>query len=257
MSANATTERPDLTVVIPAYNEERRLIPSLRLVAAYLRSRPGTWEILVVDDGSRDRTRELAEEMSREEPRVRVLALPRNRGKGIAVRTGFVAARGERVLFADADNSTPIEELNKLTGAMDLGGAAIAIGSRALAQSDVRLKQNPVRQAMGQGFNLIVRAITGLPIRDTQCGFKLFRRDACLEAFLLQRVGGFAFDAEILFIARRKGLGIVEVPVTWINSPDSRVRIWRDPALMFRDLLRIRWNALLGRYDALPAGAAP
>ena len=249
MSEHTPEARPDLTVVIPAYNEEQRLLPTLKIVTTYLLSRPGTWEVLVVDDGSRDRTREVAEAMSREEPRVRLLALPKNRGKGIAVRTGFVAARGERVLFADADNSTPIEELDKLAGAMDLAGASIAIGSRALAESDVRIKQNPLRQAMGQGFNLVVRTITGLPISDTQCGFKLFRRDACLETFLLQRLGGFAFDAEILFIARRKGLGIVEVPVIWINSPDSRVRIWRDPALMLRDLVRIRWNALRGRYD--------
>lgn len=242
-------ERPELSVVIPAFNEEGRLAPTLHAVTSYLAARPLTWEVLVVDDGSRDGTRRVAEEQAAREGRIRVLALPRNRGKGVAVRTGFVAALGELVLFADADNSTPIEEVEKLRGAMDLAGAACAIGSRALPESDVRVKQHALRQKMGQGFNLLARAITGLPFRDTQCGFKLFRREACLPLFLAQRTEGFAFDAEILVLARRAGLRVVEVPVVWLNSPDSRVRIWRDPLLMLRDLLRIRVRAALGRYD--------
>jgi glycosyltransferase involved in cell wall biosynthesis len=241
---------PELTIVVPAFNEERRLGATLEAIATFVEQRKLDAEILVVDDGSRDRTRAIVEEAAARIPRLAVLSLPKNRGKGIAVRTGFVAARGELVLFTDADNSTPIEELDRLDATMRLHGASVAIGSRALGDSDVRVRQHLLRQLMGQTFNLVVRILTGLPFKDTQCGFKLFRREACLPVFLAQRVGGFAFDAEVLFLARRFGLLVVEVPVRWINSPDSRVRLLRDPLLMLRDLFRIRLNAMLGRYRA-------
>jgi len=242
-------DAPEITIVVPAFNEERRLGATLEAIAAFVKERKLDAEILVVDDGSRDRTRAVVEEAAQRIPRLGVLSLPRNRGKGIAVRTGFVAARGELVLFTDADNSTPIEELDRLDAAMRLHCASVAIGSRALAESDVRVKQHLLRQLMGQTFNLVVRILTGLRFKDTQCGFKLFRRAACMPLFTAQRVGGFAFDAEILFLTRRAGLVVVEVPVRWINSPDSRVRLLRDPLLMLRDLVRIRVNSLLGRYE--------
>lgn len=248
-----STPPPRLTVVVPAYNEERRLGPTLERIATHLESLGEPWELLVVDDGSKDATCQVARDAARTHPGIVLLPLPRNRGKGVAVRTGFVAARGELVLFSDADLSTPIEDLAKLRAALERERAAVAIGSRALPDSDVRVKQHRLRQLMGQGFNLLVRTITGLPFSDTQCGFKLFRRRECLPLFLKQRVGGFAFDAELLFLARRAGLGIIDVPVTWVNSPDSRVHVLRDPLLMLKDLLLVRLHALRGRYDDPPA----
>jgi dolichyl-phosphate beta-glucosyltransferase len=240
---------PSLSVVVPAYNEERRLGPTLDRIATHLRSRGEPWELIVVDDGSKDGTREVAADAARRHEGVVLLPLPRNRGKGVAVRTGFVAARGRLVLFSDADLSTPIEDVAKLEAALARDGSAIAIGSRALPDSDVRVKQHRLRQLLGQGFNVLVRGLAGLKQHDTQCGFKLFRRDECLPLFLAQRIDGFAFDAELLFLAQRTGLRVSEVPVTWVNSPDSRVHVLRDPLLMLKDLVRIRCNALLGRYD--------
>ena len=245
---------PALSVVVPAYNEERRLGPTLDRIAAFLTSRGEPWELLVVDDGSKDATLDVAREAAARHAGIVLLPHPRNRGKGIAVRTGFVAARGRLVLFSDADLSTPIEDLEKLRAAMEREGADVAIGSRALPGSDVRVKQHRVRQLLGQGFNVLVKAMTGLPHADTQCGFKLFSRERCLPLFLAQRIDGFAFDAELLFLARRAGFRVAEVPVTWVNSPDSRVHVLRDPLLMLKDLVRIRWNAARGRYDG---GASP
>lgn len=240
-----------LSVVIPAYEEERRLGPTLDAVLGYLDTGEAgpseAVEIVVVDDGSRDGTAALVRERAERDRRIRLISLPQNRGKGAAVRTGFLAARGDLVLFSDADNSTPIAELRKLRRAVD-AGADVAIGSRALPESDVRVRQHAVRQRMGETFNAVVRVIGGLEVRDSQCGFKLFRRATTLQVFERQRLDGFAFDVEILHVARRLGLRIVEVPVTWINSPDSRVRIWRDPALMLRDVVLVRWNEVRGRY---------
>jgi dolichyl-phosphate beta-glucosyltransferase len=241
-----------LSIVIPAYNEERRLGPTLDAVLDYLDAgdagAPESIEVLVVDDGSKDGTAALVRERAERDRRTRLLSLPQNRGKGAAVRSGFLASRGALVLFSDADNSTPIAEIAKLRRAIE-AGADVAIGSRGLPDSDVRVTQHALRRRMGMTFNTLVRFLGGLEVRDSQCGFKLFRRDRALAVFERQRLDGFAFDVEILFIARRMGLRIVEVPVTWINSPDSRVNIWLDPALMLRDLVLVRWNALLGRYQ--------
>lgn len=242
--ASESSARPPLSIVIPAFNEERRLGATLDAVLAHVDARA---EVIVVDDGSRDGTAALVRERSALDPRVRLVALERNSGKGAAVRAGFLAARGDLVLFSDADNSTPIGELEKLRAAID-GGADVAIGSRALPGSDVRVKQHVLRQRMGETFNLLVRALGGLDVADSQCGFKLFRRETALPVFERQTLDGFAFDVEILYLAGRRGLRVAEVPVTWINSPDSRVNILRDPLLMLRDVLRVRWNDLRGRY---------
>lgn len=252
----ATSDPPQLSVVIPAFNEERRLGATLERVAAYLADQPLEWELLVVDDGSMDGTAALVERASVAEPRMRLVRVGRNRGKGNAVRAGFLEASGEHVLFSDADLSTPIEEVERLRAALRANPesrprADIAIGSRALPDSDVRVRQNIVRQTMGKTFNLIVRLATGLSIHDTQCGFKLFHREAAMPIFRAQRLEGFAFDVELLFLARRRGLHVAEVPVAWINSADSRVHVVRDSLRMLRDVLRIRLNALLGRYDAV------
>ena len=250
-----TTGQPYISVVIPAFNEERRLGPTLESIATYLSRQPFTWEIVVVDDGSSDGTTALVEPMHASEPRISVIRCTQNSGKGHAVRVGFLESNGAVVLFSDADCSTPIEEFERLRAAID-AGADVAIGSRAMPDSDVRVRQGVIRQTMGKTFNLLVRLATGLRLHDTQCGFKLFRRDRCLAAFRAQRLDGFAFDVELLFLAKRQGLRISEVPVAWVNSPDSRVHMVRDSARMFRDLARIRWNAITGRYDASPSRAS-
>jgi len=225
---------PALSVVIPAYNEEARLGPTLARVTAWLDARGGTWEVIVADDGSKDRTREVATA----DPRVRLVALPQNRGKGAAVRAGMVAATGDRVLFSDADLSTPIEELDKLAAELDRG-ADIAIGSRALASSDIKVRQHPMREMMGRTFNRIVRLLVLGGIKDTQCGFKLFTRAAAHDLFGKATVDGFAFDVEILWLARAT-YRIAEVPVVWRHVEQSKVSPGVDAARMFADIVRLR-----------------
>lgn len=228
----------ELSVVIPAYNEEVRLPASLESAATYLRGRAGaaSTEIVVVDDGSADRTAERAEETaSRLGLTLRVIRLPQNRGKGYAVRTGVLAASGERILISDADFSTPLAEWEKLAGS----GAPVAIGSRGLDESVVREKQPFYRQSMGKLFNLLVRLLVIPGIHDTQCGFKLFSRDAARDVFSRAVVDRFAYDVESLLLARRLGHEIAEIPVLWFNSPDSRVSLLGG-AQAFVELFLIR-----------------
>jgi len=232
--------RPDLTVVIPAYNEETRLPASLEALAAWLsgRAEPLSTEILVVDDGSADRTGTRAAETGRRLGiAVRVLVHEKNRGKGAAVRTGVLAAEGKQVLVSDADFSTPIGEWEKLAAAR----APVAIGSRAIDESLVKERQPFYRVAMGKLFNLVVRFAAVPGIRDTQCGFKLFSRDAAQAVFSRATVDRFAWDVEALLLARKLGYAIAEVPVLWFDSPDSRVT-FLGGAQAYLDVLRIRWR---------------
>jgi glycosyltransferase involved in cell wall biosynthesis len=236
-----------LSIVIPAYNEEARLPATLRRISAWLDA--GTWsfrEILVVDDGSRDRTAEVAERFAG----VRVLRNPGNRGKGYSVRHGMLEARGEWILFSDADLSTPIEEARKLWDAAGQGEAHVAMGSRALDRSLIGVHQPALREVSGRVFNLIMRAITGLPFRDTQCGFKLFEAGAAKDLFGRQMLDGFGFDVEVLALARARGYRIVEVPVRWDNAEGTKVGLGGGLDA-FADLLRVRWNLLRGRYGDL------
>lgn len=226
--------RPWLSVVIPAYDEERRLPGTLRTVVEHLRDRGRPFEVVVADDGSRDGTADVA---GRAGPEVRVLRLP-HRGKGAAVRTGVLAASGELVLVTDADLSTPIDELDRLVAAMER--CEVVIGSRNVAGARVAVPQRLDRRLMGRAFNLLVRALLLPGLRDTQCGVKLFCRDAALAVFERCRSDGFAFDVEALALARRLGYRIAEVPVEWHNSPDSRVRPLLDVPRMFWELLTIR-----------------
>jgi glycosyltransferase involved in cell wall biosynthesis len=234
---------PSLTVVVPAYQEEARIGPTVTRIREHLGARD--YELIVVDDGSRDRTIEVATEAAAGDPRVRVLAQPRNRGKGAAVRAGMLAARGDRVLFSDADLATPIEELAKLEARMDRG-ADIAIASRALPDSDVRTRQHPGREMMGRTFNVIVRALVLGGIKDTQCGFKLFTRAAAQDVFGRATLDGFAFDVEVLLLARGRWR-IDEVPVVWHHVDESKVHPGTDAARMFVDVVRLRMRMLVGR----------
>ncbi|HYG65319.1 MAG TPA: dolichyl-phosphate beta-glucosyltransferase [Thermoanaerobaculia bacterium] len=226
----------DLSVVIPAYNEAERLGPGLRRAVDYLKRRGLSYEVLVVDDGSRDATVQVAEGFAGEG--VRVLRHERNRGKGGAVQTGLLASLGERVLLSDADFSTPIEELEKLEPR--LRDAALVVGSRALASSDIRQHQPRHRELMGKTFNLIIRALGVRGLRDTQCGFKLVRGDVGRALGAELTVEGFAYDVELVWLARRHGHHVVEVGVVWSDSPDSRVDPLRSSLAMLRDVVRIR-----------------
>jgi dolichyl-phosphate beta-glucosyltransferase len=259
-----------LSVIVPAYNEEARLRNTLLTIRAFLESRidpsgtgdgtpfliggrisnvamtvdalplfKGASEIIVVDDGSRDRTSEVAAEVLRGRPNDRILRRRENRGKGYSIREGMLAASGQLILFSDADLSTPIGEFEKLFSGIKAGND-IVIGSRALAGSDIRRRQNPVREGMGRIFNVLVRSLVLKGIRDTQCGFKLFRREAALDIFPRLLMNGFSFDVEALFVARRLGYTIGQVPIVWRNFPPSKVRLFYSSAAMLRDLFRIK-----------------
>ena len=237
-----------LSIVIPAYNEERRLPATLDVVFNWLDASPyGDAEVLVVDDGSTDATAAVVESRAATEPRLRLVQNPGNRGKGFAIRHGMLQAKGDWILFSDADLSAPIDELPKLLAAAQEQGAAIAIGSRALDRSLIGVHQSQWREMSGILFNRIMRVITGLPFSDTQCGFKLFRRDAARRVFPLQRLDGFSFDVEDLFVAHTLGIPTIEVPVRWNNVEGTKVGLMQGVA-SFLDLLRIRWNWLQGQY---------
>jgi glycosyltransferase involved in cell wall biosynthesis len=242
---------PELSIVIPAYNEERRLPRALERIREYVSGKQIEAEVLVVDDGSRDGSAKVAREWSARWPAVRLVSNVRNRGKGYSVRHGMLEARGRIALFTDADLSAPIEEADKLLAA--LANADVAIGSRALDRSLITVHQSQLRELAGILFNWIVRTITGVPFRDTQCGFKAFVLERARILFEQQKIEDFGFDPEILFLAKRHGLLAVEIPVRWAHDPATKVRVFRDSLRMFVDLLLIRWNRLAGRY---PRGAA-
>lgn len=238
----------ELSVIIPAFNEEARLAPTVRETVAYFRARGRSMELIVVDDGSLDRTSELVHRLSAELPEVRLIRLAANRGKGYAVRTGVVNARGRFVLFADADGATPIAEIERLDGAM-AGGADVAIGSRALRAAGVKIAAKSYRRVMGRLFHQLVRLLTVKGIQDTQCGFKLFRADVAHDLFSRMRMNGFSFDVEVLLMAERQGYRIAEVPVNWVHQPGSRVNLVLDSLRMARDVFIIRGRALRGDYN--------
>ena len=247
----SATERAAL--ILPAYNERRRIVDCLRAVAEWRRGRPGgwDWEVIVVDDGSTDATVAAAERTAAEVGLpLTLLRHPANRGKGAAIRTGVLAASGDPVLVSDVDLSTPLAEWVKL--AERLPSHPIAIGSRALQRELVRRRQPLYRVALGKAGNLLVRVFAVPGIHDTQCGFKLFRGDVARRLFHEAKIDRFAWDMEILYLARRAGIPVAEVPVLWFNSPDSRVSLLRDAPTTLRDLLRIRW---LHRRRRAPSSA--
>jgi dolichyl-phosphate beta-glucosyltransferase len=241
---------PELTVVIPAFDEVRRLGDSLDAIAAYLDARGLNAEIVVVDDGSRDGTAELGRARLRN-GRGTVLSNTRNRGKGYAVRRGVLAARSRAVLVTDADLSCPIEEHEKLAHVMRERRLDMVIGSRSLPESRVEVPQHPGRRLMGKTFNQILRRVTGLTFVDTQCGFKLLDRDRTRPLFERATVDGFAFDVELLVLCAQAGLAVGDVPVVWRNSKESKVGLVGDSTRMLLDLARIAFRLRAGR-DGLP-----
>jgi len=246
----------DLSIIVPAYNEEHRLPKTLDGIVAYVRSRPYRAEIIVVDDGSTDATAALVRTYSQKHAEIRLVSNAMNRGKGFSVRHGMLEARGEIALFTDADLSTPIEEADKLLAALGGQGDGVgydaAIGSRALDRTLIAVHQSVLREQAGIFFNRLVRWIMGIGFSDTQCGFKAFRRERCRIIFEQQRIERFGFDPEILFLAKRHGLRVAEVPVRWSHDAGTKVNVAADGLRMFLDLLVIRRNVVRGLYPRRP-----
>ncbi len=244
---------PSLSLVIPAYNEEKRLPPSLERIAEYLGAAGiDAVEVLVVNDGSRDRTFEVAEQAAPLFENIgvayRVLENPGNRGKGYSVRHGMREARHDWILFTDADLSAPIEEAGKLLNAVNEGQYTVAIGSRALDRSLIGVHQPLFRELSGRAFNLVVRLFTGLALADTQCGFKLYSKQAARDVAARQQLERFGFDVEQLFLAKKMGHKIAEVPVRW-NDVEGTTVGTLDGISAFADVWKVRWNDLTGKYS--------
>jgi dolichyl-phosphate beta-glucosyltransferase len=240
-----------LSIVIPAYNEESRLPATLDRILDWIESGAmGVREIIIVDDGSSDRTAAVAEAFGHKYSTVRLFRNPGNRGKGYAVRNGMLKAQGEWILYTDADLSAPIEEASALYSAAMAQGAVVAIGSRALNRSLVEVHQSAFREYSGRFFNVVMRLLTGLPFHDTQCGFKLYRADAAQAIFSRQQLDGFSFDVEDLYLASRLGLKTVEVPVRWSNVEGTKVSL-RQGIKSFTDLARIRMRGSGGTQTCL------
>lgn len=234
------SECVSLSLILPAYNEAKRLPPYLASIRSYLARRYGDrCEVIVVDDGSTDGLIPLLEREAADWPQLRWLRHPENEGKGAAVRTGVLAARGEIVLFADADGATPIDEECRLAAAIQ-AGADLAIGSRLLEAEGARRSRNWLRGLAGRVFATLARRLLGLSVRDTQCGFKMFRADAARQLFSLAREPRYLFDLEILALASRLGLRCVEVPINWREVPGGHFRLGRELPRVLRDLWRLR-----------------
>lgn len=241
MSGAANLDQIDISIVIPAFNEQYRLPKTLISLKEYLDSRSEKIEVIVVDDGSSDNTAEVAKDFAQKFSDYLILHLAKNIGKGGAVKAGMLKAKGNWVLFADADGSTPFAELIRLEAAIR-NGADVAIGSRAKHSTDTYVKTRWYRKFLGQAFNRIVNLIAVPGIRDTQCGFKLFNRRAVNIIFAKQTACGFSFDVELLMLARKSGLEIAEIPVNWTNVDGSKVNLVLDSSKMFLDIFRFLWR---------------
>lgn len=238
-------EPPALSIVIPAYNEAERIIPTIGAIATFVSGMGLPWELIIADDGSKDGTPDLCEGL--EMANLRVLRAPQNGGKGSAVRRGMLAAQGRYVLFSDADNSTPIEELANLLAPLASGEYDVAVGSRA-ADGAEEAHRSPLRRLMSGTLRAIVRYGLRVGVRDTQCGFKLYTRDAARRLHQAQTLMGFSFDLEILYLAARLGYRVTEVPVAWVDAPGSKVDALKEARRFLKDLVRIRLNDLRGVY---------
>ena len=245
--ASAPSSSPKVSIVVPAFNEASRIGDSIQKIEEFLGKLPFGTEVVVVDDGSSDDTADIVSRLKF--PGLRLIRNDVNHGKGFAVRMGVLAATGQYVLFSDADLSAPIEELDKLLLAAQSQHADVVIGSRAVDRSFIEIHQTRTRELGGILFNRMVRLLLGLNIYDTQCGFKLFRREKIRPVFEKLTITGFGFDPELLFLASRAGLKILEIPVRWSHAEGSKIRFLRDGLRMFTDLVQIRWNSITGRYS--------
>ena len=248
MTAMSRPVSPYVSLIVPAYNEESRLGPNLVRALAWLDQRGVPAEIIVVDDGSQDGTAALVEGLRASEPRIRLIRFPANRGKGAAVREGALAAAGRLILVSDADFSTPIEEFDRLLARMRETSSDVVIGSRALPGARLEVRQPFWREVMGRSFNRIMRTVTGLPFRDTQCGFKLFDRAKTAPILSKMVIERFAYDVELIWLSHLGGLRIHEEPVLWKHSTDSRVQPLRSSMSVFFDLLKLRRRIRRGYY---------
>ncbi len=254
-TSNVTTTRRQglqpraISIVIPAFNEEKRLPRTLLQIQEYLSRRSFLAEVIVVDDGSADATCKVVQQFIPNFPELRLISNGRNRGKGFSVRHGVLESRNEVVLFTDADLSAPIEEADKLFDVLWTREFEIAIGSRAVDRSLIEVRQSHLREFAGIVFNRVVRLLTNTSFEDTQCGFKAFRRETLPAIFGQQRIDGFGFDPEILFLAHRAGFRVAEIPVRWAHDPATKVNVVTDSVRMIRDLIKIRLFALRGLYQ--------
>jgi dolichyl-phosphate beta-glucosyltransferase len=236
------------SIVIPAYNESRRIEPTLKKTLAYVAEQGWDAEVIIVNDGSRDNTAAIVRRHAEQNPALRLIENPGNRGKGFSVRNGMLHARGEVMLFSDADLSAPIEESTKLFQAI-AEGADVAIGSRWLRPELQTHPQSLHRQLFGRVFNFALRIALGLRFKDTQCGFKAFSRRAVDTVFPLQRIERWAFDPEVIFLAQKKGLPVAEVPVKWAHEPGGSIHPVRDGLRMLLEVLKVRWYWITGKYS--------
>jgi glycosyltransferase involved in cell wall biosynthesis len=247
-------EGPCYSIVIPAYNESQRVAATLEKVLTYAAAQSWNVELIVVDDGSQDDTASVVSKFAIRDERVRLVRNPGNRGKGYSVRNGMMQAQGQILLFTDADLSSPIEEAPKLLAAL-AGGADVAIGSRWL-RSELQTERQPFyRQLFGRLFNLALHLVLGLKFKDTQCGFKAFSSRAANMLFSRQKIERWGFDPELLFLSKKLGLEVREVPVSWGHDERSKMSYFRDGMRMGWEMLKIRWYDLSGEYSPLPARA--
>lgn len=248
-SAGLSAAPPRYSIIVPAYNESRRISETLQNILGHLREQGWNAEIVAVDDGSQDDTSGIIREFAAANPEVRLICNPGNRGKGFSVRNGMMNARGELLLFTDADLSAPIAEAAKLFAALEQG-ADVAIGSRWLDASLQFVRQPLRRRVFSRSFNIFIKLLLGLPFRDTQCGFKAFTRRAAQLIFPLQRIHRWGFDPEVIYIAFRRGLKVVEVPVAWGHDERSTIHPFRDGLRMGMEAMKVRWYAWMGKYRA-------
>jgi glycosyltransferase involved in cell wall biosynthesis len=243
--------KPAISIIIPAFEEEDRLGDSARKILAYIKAEQLSAELIIVDDGSKDKTVETGEKACAEFPDVqsKVIGYKENRGKGYAVKTGLLAAEGDAALFTDADLSTPIEELPKLVKPIENGEYDLTFGSRALDRTLIGTHQPWRREQGGKVFNLVVRTLTGLPFWDTQCGFKAFNMKKFRPLLDVMQIDRFGFDVEFLYVANLHGLRLKEVPVRWNHDERTKVNVFRDSQRMFNEVRQIRRNARKGIYE--------
>ena len=238
-----------ISVIIPAYNEGKYIEKAVREISNYLWKTFGSFEIIAVDDGSTDETLSILRNLSSKVSGLKVLYNGKNMGKGYSAKSGVLSASGKYIMFTDTDLSVPIDEIGKFVKKID-EGADVVIGSRAIKGANIIKGQNIVRKNMGRTFNLLIRMLLFSGIRDTQCGFKVFKNSVAKRIFNISRINGFSFDAEILYIAKKLGYKVEEMPVKWVNRPDSRVSMIRSSTRMFFDIFAIRRNNMKGFYGS-------